>query len=389
MAVTVWAGDLVTGTAQVRVQPRSLRFQTVLNGTGSLEASFDLSASDYRPVALDPDSGEWLTVDRFASEMTAAFTPWRSFVAAVDADSGRVLEAGPVTASTWAATGQLLSVRASGLRAAFERRLVLDDSTPVAEQVHEWEGLELGGIASGLVALTLSRARGALPVVLPPERSGSESRVYRGYELKRVGDALAELQTVDGGPDVAFEPRIRADSLGVEWVMRVGSAAEPLLAQEGLPWVFDVSAPAALALPPQVDLDPSATRNVSYAVGDGWDTATRVVAARAVDGPHGAAGWPLLEAVENYVGVSDDSVLAAHAEADLASNLRPWREIGLTVLTEPWTWDVRPGDWALVRTDPADPVLAGETLTGRVVEMGASLDDQFTSVRFAPVMGQR
>ncbi|MCP3801861.1 hypothetical protein NLX83_21580 [Allokutzneria sp. A3M-2-11 16] len=251
-----------------------------------------------------------------------------------------LVQAGPIWTHRYTDTNATLTIGASGLWGLFERRLVLPPhysaiTDPSADL--RIGPASLHSLARALVEAGESRPRADLPVVYPPEIAGTNSRIYRGFDLRPLGDALRSLGSEDGGSEVEFRPRFTEDRERLEWVMRIGA---PLLAQSGAPRVYDYGAGLVAV---DADTDGSNLASAVFVRGNGMERG--LLTGHAVNAELVDAGYPLTEVViGDHTSVTEQSTLDSYARAYAAMLSRP---------TELWS--------AVVRTDPGDggPTLAG------------------------------
>ena len=367
---TLMVGELRTGRRLVSIPVSACSWSIAAGAAGSIEATIPLLATDFQRLSARAVSGQWpldgmypapgifpqQSVTRWAPDgrsrrdIGGVTEPTRMFAAVLAGD--RVIEAGPIWARTW---GQgTLTIRATGLSSIFDHRLLLshliDWSAPgaIAASSLSYSGLSLGTIAKRLVQAALAHSGGDLPIVLPDDEAGTHERTYPGSDLATVAQRLQQLAEVQGGPEYAFEPRLTADRMGIEWMLRVGTTADPALHQDGLDWVVDTSAPRGQVSGFTVTEDASAVATRAFAKGSGTDTAALISrpSARAdlLD-----SGYPLLESARSYSTVLEQSTIDAHAAADLATNDRPWTTWSLSLVADDRLGQVRPGDWWQVR----------------------------------------
>lgn len=344
MAMSVLTGQLRTGRRLTQLPVTTATWDVKLGEAGSISASIKL---DDVKVARRP-------------ELLLALEPARSFMAVLVDDT--VLEAGPIWSHSYSDTTKILQVRAGGLRSVFDHRLVmkiLADGEDPATTSLSYTGA-LADIARDLVRLVVSHTGGELPIVIGADTGGDHVREYKGHELATAGDRLSQLTGVIGGPDVAFEPRLTSDRLGVEWVMRTGTEADPLLHQPGssettgeADHVWDVRAPRSGVVSLDVTRDAGGLAYRMWGSGQGAGEALLIDVEQ--DSELIDHGYPLLEAVAAHQDVTDPNTLASHTTADLISKIRPWTTWTLSVRGDkrPRLGSYRPGDWARVWV-PAD-----------------------------------
>ena len=222
--------DVVTaGTAQVTIICGELR-------TGRILATVPVSVATWEQTHRDDGSVD-ITIPLFSAEVQAmpellSYLDGPKFYLAAQCGD-QILEAGPIWA--WSYDGKSsLQVKAGGMGSIFDHRKVMKVLAPgenPAETTLTWSGLSLATLAKRLISTAMSHAGGSLPIVLPADILGDNERDWPGYELATVADEVKAIMGVIGGPDISFEPRLTSDNLRVEWVMRTGTKADPMLHQ--------------------------------------------------------------------------------------------------------------------------------------------------------------
>lgn len=318
--------------------------------------------------------------------------PCRCFlaVAYTDPDGNETfLAGGPIWTHSYDGAAKKLTVGAAGLWSYYDHRKVLPVLAGGASPANAVTAFtsSLGTIAKGLVALAHTHTAGALPVVLPADEAGANVRNYLGFEMNGVGQMLRELTGVQGGPEIQFVPRRRADDgRFLEWVMRVGTAAAPLLTQTGDDWVWDASAAKSSVSGISVQRDGSAMGSRAWAQGSGTDVST--LFARADDTTLLDAGFPLLENLDTaHSDVVVPATLAAYAAGDLAQSLRPVQTWTITVRRDdlPRLGSYRVGDWVSL-TVAGDPYLPDGIYRTRILSVAGD-DGLDVTIQLAPTPG--
>lgn len=178
-----------------------------------------------------------------------------------------------------------------------DRYLVPEDFAPKKQIAYK--DLSLGTLAMRAIQVGVQKPAGGLPVQLPPVETGDRTQVWKAYNVASlsVRDKVESLSDEDGGPDIAFRPKVLDDTHFV-WEIVHGSKTEPYLGQstvhdfeEGSPDVEELTATLSAAY---------VTHRV-YAVGGGNDVATPVEREESLP----VEGWPLIERV-----VTDSTVSA-------------------------------------------------------------------------------
>lgn len=413
---SILVGEVRTGRRITQIPVSGASWSVEHRGPGSISVDIPLAAADFAalerqfvgglypgdaiwpspetyPVSASP---VWRPGDGLRPELLAALEPVRCFLAVVEGDT--VLEAGPIWTWDFDYSTSVLTVTAKGLWSLFDHRLVIGDiASAWAEWAVTYSNLSLATIAKRVVQLTEAHSGGELPIVLPADEASTHERTYFGYDMATVRQRIEDLMGVEGGPDIAFRPRLTEDRQGIEWVMLAGTAAQPMLSQVGDDWQFDAVAPRGSIGGLSVSRDASRQANRSYVTGSGMETALLV--SRREPANIGATdlrdvGFPLLENVEARSTVELTATLRSWADANLRSALRPWQSWRLEVRADgsPPLGAYWPGDWARVWVDRSHPLLGLLLPQGyhraRVLSISGDLGDT-VSVSMAPSMEVR
>lgn len=193
--------------------------------------------------------------------------PWRWSYAVVF--NNFALQAGPVINESYT-DGQLsTSVTFAGLWKIFGSRALLNTggSNPaVTAQDTNYANLTLRQIAKNIVVTNETLTGNNLPINYPADdAAGINTRTYFGYDLNTVADMLANLTTVDQGPEIEFRPVYAPATNSFSWTMRIGA---PRLGQIGSPWVWDYGRRGAL-MSLDFQRDGSSMVSTSYVKGSG------------------------------------------------------------------------------------------------------------------------
>lgn len=350
--VELWACDTVTGDRRWVLDPSDCRWSAGLGALDSLTASVPLSGLSAAE----------------AREVRSVLSPWRTSLALV-ADGG-VVAAGPIVVRDGA------TVRAVGLGQILDGRLVGDlDIT----------GETLGSIVTALVAHGMDRAGGSLPIILPARVPGSAERHYLAADLGTVWQRVGQVSEVIGGPEVELAPRVRADGLGIDWLLRVGP---PLLRQPGADWRVDAGGPGGTASALSVSVDGSGQAHRAVALGSIPEGAEDPVSGTSYVAP--PSDFPLLERAITREGVVVQATIQAHADAERERRSAPWSVWSLGVVPDETfpLGRVRPGDWLTVQVDESSREVEPGAYRARVAGMSGGLSGE-VSVSLVPTLGAR
>jgi hypothetical protein len=185
--------------------------------------------------------------------------------------------------------------------------------------------LSLHTIAKRLIQNDLTR-NGGLPIALPADIAGTESRTYPGYDIATVGERLGQLTQGLDAPEIEFRPRFTdATRTQVEWEMRIGN---PRLGNLGLPHAWDYGQ-ALTDLSEAVDASRQQFR--SFVRGNGMERG--LLTAVAEDTSLTDVGWPMLESVDG-----------SHTSVTVVDDLSSWAQANVLAYRNPvrtWSAEVR------------------------------------------------
>ena len=371
-------GELTTGKILTRVPLTGCAWQQVLNGAGTI-TGVTIDAADLNIQTLG---------------LYYAAAPPKAFIA-IQYDQA-IIAAGPIWTHNYVRSTGILTLGGAGLWSLFDHRFILPPLTEpltlgaaqaAVTAYATGDGMSLGDIAAAIVAQAQEHVGGDLPIVMPPPQGQSPGAVrsYFGYELNPIGARLTDLTGVASGPEIAFRPRIVADDpTSIEWVLNVGSPAQPLLVQAGADWVFDASTPASMIADITVDIDASGMATRMWELGSGSQAA--LMMSQADSTVLTADGYPLLESVQSHTTVTIQATLDAYASADLQASNRPatvWKLLvhndgapppGSTIGGGPRLGQYNPGDTCQVVLGQ-DPYLPPGPRRARILMVSGDLTD--------------
>ena len=378
--MTRWLiGDLRTGRKLLDLNVMAgSKWSTEVNGAGGITAEVTLR---------DPDM--------VALELRNAATVGKSFLAVVD--NGIVHPcSGPIWSHDYDKDSGKLTITGAGMWTYFDHRVLLpvlaastpfivtdpDDPTktipnPVLDT--NLSGLDLGTIAKRLVQQAQAHTGGNIPVVHEADRSGSSERNYVGADLSLIGDMLDNLVDVEDGPDIEFTPRFTADLLGIEWVMRSGSAAQPqLFSQSTHVWDYAVPQPSIRSLKVKV----SADRMVGRAFATGGRSSNTALYAQYTNPNLTNIGYPLLEDVDSsHSDVVIPATLNAYVKETARTGSKPTEFWSFDVQADqsPFVGEYRAGDYCVVKI-ANDPYIPKGEYRRRIMALSGDAEGKWVSV---------
>lgn len=326
------------------------------------------------------------TQELIGRDLRTELAPWRTTIAVVDSETRRVIAAGMVYQRRWDADTYKLDVSCADMWDLLKLRLVLptalrdyrggtlvgSDGTYPAPWSQTLTG-SLADIARSLVAATLDV--GPLPIVLPPLEGGAHVRTYQVPDLATVESRLSNLNSVIGGPEILFQPRLVEGGTGLRWHMLTGN---PELTVASHTW--DIRRRAIPLVSVTIDED------ASDMVGDAWtrggSQSDETVIGHVHDTWLEAAGWPLLQAADtSHSTASDLGTLREYARAAVVMRSRSTEVVQLKARRTdeagyPLADAVTPGDHLTLRHD--DPYIGNTTIALKVLETSGDATEWFT-----------
>jgi hypothetical protein len=329
-------GDLRTGKRILDLPVLTGPWDDNLDTAEAVKVTVDLNDPEVRKLDLRNSSA-----------------PTKTFLCVVE---GGQMKGGPIWTRSYDVNTRVLTLSGKGMGSYFDHRLILpllardlpvsqwtipdptDTATPPRTIANpaltsSYSGIWLGTIAKRLVQQAQAWTGGNVPIVFQADEASSDAshvRNYLGTAFKPVGEALDDLTNVIGGPEINFEPRFTSDGLGVEWVMQVGTTAQPLLTSVPQPVVWDVTVPQSQVS--DLVMAEDASKMASNAWLTGGNQSDNVLVARAIDATLVNLGYPLMESFDSsHQSVSEQATLDGYAAAAVLAGRRS---------TEVWSFTV-------------------------------------------------
>lgn len=391
MARTILVGNTRTGGSLTAIPVSGATWSIEHRGYGEISVDIPLNAGEFRNLEKNV-AGVWRPTGSLRSALLTALEPVENFMAILEGDN--VLAAGPIWAHDYSWETGVLKIKASGsIGSLFDHRYVMGVlGSGWASWSATYSSLSLGTIAKRLIELMETHTGGDLPIILPADEVSTHTRTYNGFELATVQSRLDDIMGVENGPDIRFDPRLTTDRLGIEWVMRTGTVAQPLLVQAGDDHTWDFRLPRSGVSGLSVQRDATRIASRSWATGSGTDEA--LLMSRADDPTLTDAGFPLLEVADSRSSVELQATLDEWASGNLLLSARPMTTVSATVQSNhsPQLGTYRVGDFAKLWIPADHPYLSLLWPLGysRVRIIGISGDlDPTVSITFAPIMEGR
>lgn len=271
----------------------------------------------------------------------------------------------------WDEDSRTLSLSASGISSSFFGKTIIapvgartgalitldGEGYPVVNPAHNTSlaGLSLGTIGKRLVAARLAWPGAPAVFDLPADEAGVNERAYLFSSMKAIGSALADLTNVENGPDFAFDAQRASNGLGLRYVMRHGSEAQPRIGSDAGSWHLGEGSPiTGLKIKDALAAGASA----------GWMTAGKQsgtpLISRALNDAPLAAGYPPLDVVDtSHSDVSQQATLDAYNSENVAQSQQAVRALSFSVRADatPALGAYRPGDTMRIDVPDAHPWL--------------------------------
>lgn len=335
--------DLLTNTELAELPLANVTFDLRLNGAGSLSA--DLPLTDPKVRAFDP-IGDTL--------------PGRT---AIYVDRDGVLLWGGIVWTRRTDQSNKLQLGCQEFESYFARRLITADAVfTQADQL---------AIARSLINTAQGKTGGNIGVLVGTETSGVlRDRVYDGYALKPVLEALQQLSAVQDGFDYAIEVFWDTTTGRPGKLLRLSYPQRGVVANlSGLLWEYPGNVQGYVW--PE---DATAQATTMYATGAGTPPGQlQSVAGGTIP------GYPLLESKQSYTDVKIQATLDGHAAADLAAMQAPVVVPTITVRADldPFIGSYTVGDEARLR-------ITDDRFPGTNSAAGLDVTKRITAIRVTP-----
>jgi hypothetical protein len=379
--------DLRTGDPIVDLPVMAGSWSDVLNSAESIDATMDMQ---------DPNT--------IAKDLRNVATPGKAALVAADGDLIR--GAGPVWVRNYDRDSATVKLTAKGIRSYFDHRCLLplvamttstgqfvvpDPADPTKTIPNPALNTNLANLSYGTIAKRWVRQAqawtgGNIPVVFQDDEAGTFLRETIGTDFKSLGDALDQLTKLEKGIDIRFEPRFRTDRVGVEWLLRTGTIAQPQIFSTTLhKWDVTVAESPISKLSTNED----ASEIASLAWLTGGRAADTVLVARSYDPTLVDNGFPLYETVDgSHSSVTIQGTLDSNAAEATLAGRGP---------AEVWSFEVQSaafqaavGDWCELRIArrapgiPGDPFIPAGDHKRRIISISSDEKAETVKIQCAP-----
>lgn len=358
----VWACDTITGARLAPIPASAFSYSRVMNDGGSGTMALNVNSAQAKKLDLRAVLRETKTT------------------LALEADN-KVVYAGVIGNPSYSKDSGVLTVNHADLWTIFSARKAIKHGLPNAMTAHmTFSGLSLGTIAKRLFQEGVAPgSQYALPLLLPNDVTGSESRTYYGYAMQDVTTAVHELMDSEGGPDIDMVPRW--DSTGsLQWAPRIGNLST------GTAWEYNLDARDHGLTGVGLDADTTAITTNAYIIGEGSEKNTLYRSNPSAD-----TSYPALERDTAYKNVTSLSTLGKLAIERTRAYAAPTQQWSASINKDgngkdgsPRVQDLRLGDTVRIYS-AGDPWLPVGWSTNRIIKFSGSVESQFVKLEFQQI----
>lgn len=361
--------DLLTGDILTEIQVVSGPWSTGINEAGSVAATVSLKDHATRQKNL-----------------RNVATVGKSCLVVVENDIP--IEGGPIWVSEYSKDSQQATFTAAGMWSYFDHRVLIPllaaGQSPLDVETF-YENQSLTTIAKRLVQQAQAATGGNVPVILPAEIAGTETREYLGSDLGTVGEALNDLTAVEGGPEISFVPRYTADRTGIEWVMKVGTPEQPQISAASVSvWDYNVPDPSIKSLNEKIDGSKLTSTSWAMSGSSSSESLYSVYPSSLLTGQ----GYPALDVVGTYA-TDEQSELDGFARESARIGSKPisfWSFLA-KANASPRVGEYSKGDYCRIKIkgDPWIPDATGLGHRRRITNLAGDEKGQWISITVGEV----
>ena len=335
--------DFVTGGPILDLPVREgASWAAQLNRADAVTCSIDLNDDDAKKLDLRSSSepNKTILVARTDADVVLAW--------GLIGDDGRVWDedAGVLELSATGISGAWLGSNPIAPASALSLPLIVPDAEgyPVVNPALDTtiSGVSQGTIGKRLVEQLLTWPGAPTVFDLPPDEIGTRTQTYLFASFKSVGAALDDLVKQENGPDFAFDAARASNGLGLRYVMRHGSEANPRIGTHVGVWGLGPGSPVTGL---------KISDAVAGGVSAGWMSAGKQagspILSRALNSAMIAAGYPPMSVVDtSHSDVSVQATLDSYNAENIRDAATVTRDLSFTVRADasPALGAYRPGD---------------------------------------------
>lgn len=316
--------DTASGVQQLQMSPSS--------GGWAREIGVAAGGQSHTFQLADGDPGRYLP----RAQWRALTVPWNRTLTVEQ--GGVVIYAGLITGRPYSFDNHVLTLKHSDIWTILRDRFPFGTGS-YAGGTFVAKNLSWRAIAGRIVQAACSGPRPiyALPIVLPDlNEIGPYELTIENFHFQTAYDALMDIQATAGGPEIDFQPRKNAAG-NLEYLMRVGSAAQPRLS--GVMAEFHMSATRNQLTGVTVDEDAMKQITGMFVVGEGSEV-DMVVGGL----PVGSEPTPQIiarDAMLSKKHLKTEAEAANHAIAATAALIGTTKQTDVTYVVDPEIADVK------------------------------------------------
>ena len=357
----VWACDTITGARLAPIPASAFSYSRVMNDSGSGTMTLNVNSAQAKKLDLRAVLRETKTTLVLESDNSVVYAGVMGNTA-YDKDAG------------------VLTVNHADLWTIFAARKAILHGPPNAMTAHlTYTGLSLATIAKRLFQEAVAPgSQYALPMLLPADVTGTNSKTYYGYAMQDVATAVHELMDSDGGPDVDMAPRWNGANL--QWAPRIGNLST------GKAWEYNLDANNHGLTGVGLATDATAITTNAYIIGEGSEKNTLYRSNPSPD-----QSYPALErdtAYKNPASLATLGLLAVERTRTYAGPTKQWvasiNKDGNGKDGSPRVQDLQLGDTVRIYS-AGDPWLPSGWSTNRIIKYSGALESQNVKLEFQQI----
>ncbi|MGO3763473.1 hypothetical protein [Glutamicibacter arilaitensis] len=338
---------------------------------------------------IEPISGSWaraLNAGRSGSLTAKAgydgslgpvvrATLWPLETMVVVESESRIEFAGLVTNAKYSWRTQQVTATLQDIWWMFSKRFLLDNRTSLLTQSElNFGNVDLRMLAKRAIEFGTNGGSAPeydLPIVLPPNSSGTLNRRVYGYDMETIQDLLDEVIDSDGGLDLDFRPRWAADG-SLEWVMDTNANKDRFLE-------WDLDAADHNVTDFDFIVDGEGIGNIVYGLGEGSEVDMKVHAAKTPESVYLA-----LERSVAFKDVKDTDTLRRRTLGEMVPTNGAIRQISMNINGDerPNVSDLLLGEEIRWKADNDPWLISGWSSGWELLEYSGSMTDPDVKLDF-------
>lgn len=302
-------------------------------------------------------------------------TTWPLETLVVVESENRIEFAGFVTTTNYSWKSKQVTLTLNDIWWIFGKRFLLDNRTSSLTQSQlDFDNVDSRTLAKRAIEFGTNEESLPdyyLPIVLPPDASGTIKRTVYGYDMETIQDLLDEAMNAEGGVDLDFRPRWAADGT-LEWVMETNANKTRLLE-------WDLDAASHNVTDFDFTIEGQGIGNIVYGLGEGSEVDMKVHAAKTPDSVYLA-----LERTVAFKDVKNTDALRRRTLGEMVPTNGAIRQISMTINGDdrPNVGDLHLGSTVRWKADDDPWLLAGWSGEWELLEYSGSMTDSEVQLDF-------